>query len=125
MNRYIYFATRDELYRINSSQIVFFSADGNYTDMHIASREKPLAFTFSLQKMQAYLSEKLGDNARTFARIGKSHIINLAYIYHIDIAKQRLRLFSESNGKEYTISVSKEALKKLKEKLTTTPAIIQ
>ena len=125
MNRYIYFANRDEFYRINSSQIVFFTADGNYTYLQLASHQKPLAFTFSLQKMQAYLSEKLGDDARTFARIGKSHIVNLAYIYHIDISKQRLRLFDEGNGKEYSIPVSKEALKKLKEKLTASQSIIQ
>lgn len=117
MKRYIYFATRDELFRINSSQIVLFSADGNYTYMQLASGQK-LAFTLSLQKMQAYLTEKLGDDARTFARIGKAHIINLAYVYHIDIARQRLRLLCENDGKEYAISVSKEALKKLKEKFT-------
>ena len=117
MKRYIYFASRDEVYRINAAQIVLFIADGNYTFMQLSSGQK-IAFTLSLQKMQAYLSEKLGDDARTFARIGKAHIINLSYIYHIDVARQRLRLLCEDSGKEYPISVSKEALRKLKETLT-------
>lgn len=125
MNRSIYFASRDEFYRINSSQIVYFVASGNYTYMKLASKEKLIAFTLSLQKMQDYLSEKLGKEALTFARIGKTYIINLAYVYHINIPQQRLILRDDITREEYAIPVSKEtlpiskdALKKLKEKLT-------
>lgn len=118
MERYIHFVSGYEVYRINASKIVLFTADGNYTFMQLASGQK-LAFTFSLQKMQNYLTEKLGDDARTFARIGKTHIINLSYIYHVDVARQRLRLLCEDSGKEFAISASKVALKKLKERFTT------
>ena len=50
MERYIHFASRDEVYRINASKIVLFTADGNYTFMQLASGQK-LAFTFSLQTL--------------------------------------------------------------------------
>lgn len=142
MKRYIHFSSRDEVYRINISQIIFFVASGNYTFMQLATGQK-IAFTFSLQKMHKYLIEKLGDDARIFAHIGKFHIINLNYIYHINIPKQQLRLICENgrklqtekgekfelirdeyndkelfiryNGNEYIISVSKVALRKLKD----------
>ncbi|WP_291528409.1 LytTR family DNA-binding domain-containing protein [Bacteroides sp. UBA939] len=113
MNKYIYFNSRDEFYRIHLSQIVYFMADKNYTVLQLTNSQK-LIFTFSLQKMQEYLMEKLQEDARIFARIGKSYIINLNYVYQIDTAKQKLKLFSEATQKEFSLSVSKEALKKLK-----------
>jgi DNA-binding LytR/AlgR family response regulator len=71
-------------------------------------------FTFSLQKMQDYIVASLGAAARNFARVGRSHIVNLSYVYHIDITKQRLVLFAEAESLEYTIPVSKEALRSLR-----------
>ena len=71
-------------------------------------------FTFSLQKMQDYIISSLGVAARNFARVGRSHIVNLSYVYHIDLTKQRLVLFAEKESLEYTIPVSKEALRSLR-----------
>ena len=113
MHRYIYFNSRDEFFRIGLSQIVYFMADKNYTFMQLQNGQK-LIFTFSLQKMQQYLTEKLQEDARIFARIGKSYIINLNYVYHIDTAKQRLALLSAECPKEFSLLVSKEALKNLR-----------
>ncbi|MDR1055736.1 MAG: LytTR family transcriptional regulator [Prevotellaceae bacterium] len=113
MNRYIYFNSRDEFFRINLSQIIYFAADKNYTLMQLQNEQK-LIFTFSLQKMQQYLIEKLQEDAKHFARIGKSYIINLNYVYQIDTAKQKLKLLSPNNQKEFSLPASKEALKNLR-----------
>ena len=124
MNRYVYFGNRDEFYRIDSSQIVYIVASGNYTYMKLASRETFLSFTLSLQKMQAYLSEELGKEALTFMRIGKTYIMNLAYVFYINIPQQRLILRDKITREEYaipskeTLPISKEALKDLRERLT-------
>ena len=112
-NRYIYFNSRDTFFRIALSQIVYFSADRNYTLLQLTNGQK-LAFTFSLQKMEQYLSEKLNEDAKIFARIGKSYIINLNYIYQIDIVKQKLHLFDSANQKSFLLDISKEALKNLR-----------
>jgi DNA-binding LytR/AlgR family response regulator len=40
--------------------------------------------------------------------------VNLSYVYHIDIMKQRLALYAEREALEYTIPVSKEALRSLR-----------
>ena len=113
-HRYIYFNSRDILFRIALSQIVWFSADKNYTMLQLTNGQK-LVFTFSLQKMEQYLSEKLTEDAKIFARIGKSYIINLNYIYQIDIVKQKLHLFDPATSKTFILNVSKEALRNLRE----------
>jgi len=113
INRYIYFNSRDTFFRIALSQIVFFSADKNYTFLQLTNGQK-LVFTFSLQKMEQYLSEKLNEDAKIFARIGKSYIINLNYVYQIDIVKQKLHLFDPVISKTFTLDISKEALKNLR-----------
>ena len=117
IHRYIYFNSRDTFFRIALSQIVWFAADKNYTLLQLTNGQK-LAFTFSLQKMEQYLAEKLQKDARIFARIGKSYIINLSYVYQIDIVKQRLHLLDQATQKSFVIEVSKEALKNLRKIFT-------
>ena len=112
-HRYIYFNSRDTFFRIALPQIVWFSADKNYTLLQLTNGQK-LVFTFSLQKMEQYLSEKLNEDAKIFARIGKSYIINLNYVYQIDTVKQKLHLFDPATSKSFVLEVSKEALKNLR-----------
>ena len=113
MDKYIQFNTRDDFYRVAVDRIVFFAADKNYTVLQL-SNGKTLTFTFSLQKMQEFVIESLGDGARRFARVGHSHIVNLSYVYHIDIMKQKLVLYADNESLEYIIPVSKEALRGLR-----------
>jgi len=113
MHRYIYFNSRDTFFRIALHQMVWFSADKNYTMLQLTNGQK-LVFTFSLQKMEQYLAEKLNEDAKIFARIGKSYIINLNYIYQIDIVKQKLHLLDTGTQKSYILDVSKEALRNLR-----------
>lgn len=113
MSAHLQFNTRDDFYRIPVSRIVFFVADKNYTVLQLANG-KTLMFTFSLQKMQEFIVSSLGSSARAFARVGRSHIVNLSYVYHIDLTKQRLVLYAEREALEYTIPVSKEALRALR-----------
>ncbi|MCL2726943.1 MAG: LytTR family transcriptional regulator [Bacteroidales bacterium] len=113
INRYIYFNSRDTFFRIALPQIIFFSADKNYTLLQLTNGQK-LVFTFSLQKMEQYLTEKLNEDAKIFARIGKSCIINLTYVYQIDIVKQKLHLYDPVSSKNFALDISKEALKNLR-----------
>ena len=112
MDEYIHFNSRDDFSRIRISQVVYFMADKNYTLLQMANGKK-MIFTFSLSQMQNYLSATLQEKARVFARIGKSYIINLNYVFQIEIAKQQLVL-SLQDGADFRLSVSKDALKKLR-----------
>lgn len=115
-NIYLHLNSRDELLRINISNIIYFEADGNYTNIILANKLKGVV-CMNLAHMQEILSERLKEQARIFARVGKKHIINHTYIYQINVLKQSL-ILSDGKNFAYQLNVSKEALKKLKELYT-------
>ncbi len=111
--KYLYLNSRDDFYRVDFSKIVYFEADGNYTNFVLSNKLKG-AVLLNLAQMQATLSGNLKERASIFARVGKCHIINLNHVFHIDVVRQRLVL-SDGETFAYQLQVSKEALKKLKE----------
>lgn len=115
MNRtkYLYLNSRDEFFRVDVSKIVYFESDGNYTNIILNNKMKATV-CMNLAQMQSILNESLKEAAVTFARIGKRHIINLTYVYQIAILRQKLVL-SDGENFEYQVSVSKDALKKLRD----------
>lgn len=108
--------SRDYLLRLDINHIVYFEADGNYTNIVSANKVKHTV-GMTLSKMQEVLTANLGEKASRFARIGKSYIISLNYINKIDIPRQLLVL-SDGCTFAFKINVSKEALRKLKDLLT-------
>lgn len=116
MAEYLYFNSRDELLRISKSCIVYIEAAGNYTIIHQINGEKGI-IGIAMAKMEKMLTASSGeDKSVKFARIGKSHIINLSYIFRINPLKQELVL-SDQRTFSYTLDISKDALRKLKELL--------
>lgn len=113
MAEYIYFNSRDELLRIDVQNIVFFEAEGNYTKIVLANGYECL-ICMNLGKMEKALTARLQEKAQRYARIGKRHIINLNYILQVTPLKQSLVL-SDQKSFQYTLDVSKEALRNLKE----------
>ena len=109
----LYFNTRDELNRIDVSKIVYFEADGNYTTVVMVNKLRA-AICMNLGEMEKALTEQLGPEDRTFMRIGKRFIINMQYIYQINVLKQQL-ILSDYDHFAFQISISKEALRKVKE----------
>ncbi len=111
--KYLYLNSRDEFFRVDISKIVYFEADGNYTNFVLSNKMKGAAL-MSLAQMQNTLTDSLQAQAQIFARIGKRFIVNLRYVYHIDVAHQKLVL-TDGEHFAYQLPVSKEALKGLKE----------
>lgn len=113
MSEYLYFNSRDELLRIDVPSIVFFEAEGNYTKIVLANGYEGLV-CMNLGKMEKMISAKLQEKAHRFARIGKRHIINMSFILQISPLKQTL-ILSDQKTFQYTLDISKEALKNLKD----------
>lgn len=113
MNKYLYLNSRDELYRLDISKIVYFEAEGNYTNFVLSNKLKG-AVCMNLAQMQEVLGNSLKESASVFARVGKRHIVNLSYVYQIGVLRQKLTL-SDGEVFAYQLNISKEALKKLKE----------
>ena len=111
------FNTRDELVRVGLRHVVYFEADGNYTQIFFKNGQK-VTILYSLAKLEALLDETLRGKKQPFIRIGKRYIINSASVFHINTLRQRLVLTNFDTSNVYTLSVSKEALKSLKELYT-------
>ena len=110
---YIFFNSRDELHRIEVSKIVYFEADGNYTDIVMVNKLRA-SICMNLGEMEKVLAIQLGDQSKMFMRIGKRFIINMQYIYQINVLKQQL-ILSDYDHFAFQVSISKEALRKVKD----------
>lgn len=111
--QYLYLNSRDEFIRIDINKIVYFESDGNYTRILLSNASK-ITVSMNLAQMQNNLSESLRERASIFARVGKRHIINLNYVQQIALQRQRLTL-SDGENFEYILTISKEALKALRD----------
>ena len=116
---YLYLNSRDELLRLDINKIVFFEGEGNYTNIVSANKLKGVV-CMNLARIQESCTwkycaiEKLKEHSIIFARVGKRYIINLNYIYSINLIKQKLTL-SDGYMFAYQLDIAKEALKKLKD----------
>ena len=115
---YIFFNSRDELQRIDVSKIVYFEADGNYTDIIMVNKLRA-SVCMNLGEMEKAVAAQIGDAAKIFMRIGKRFIINMQYVYSINVLKQQLVL-SDYDHFAFQVSISKEALRKMKELMLVT-----
>ena len=113
MQKLVYFNSRDKLIRLDIQKIVYFEGDGNYTYIVTANKQK-VCITMNLSHTEEALAAQLGENAKQFMRIGKRFIVNMNYIYQVDIQKQVLML-SDCEHFLFQMPVSKEALKAVKE----------
>lgn len=117
---YIFFNSRDELQRIEVSKIVYFEADGNYTDIVMVNKLRA-SVCMNLGEMEKALAVQLGDDSKQFMRIGKRFIINMHFVYSINILKQQL-ILSDYDHFAFQISISKDALRRMKELMLNTRA---
>ena len=113
---FIYLNSRDEFLRIDISRIVYFEADGNYTRIVLSNGLVGMV-CMSLTKMEQYVGPLVRKKGITLARIGKRFIINLSYVYKINILQQELVL-SDQRFFSYTLNLSRDALKNLRDVMT-------
>lgn len=113
--KYIYFNSRDELIRLSINSIVYFESDGNYTNV-ITINKLRSTVGMNLGEMEKALASQLGSVSTIFIRIGKRYIVNRNFIYKLNIQKQMLVL-SDLMHFAFQLSISKEALKSMKQLL--------
>lgn len=113
IRKLIYFNSRDKLIRLDVQKIAFFEGDGNYTYMVTANKQR-VCITMNLAHTEDALAVQMGEKAKEFMRIGKRFIVNMNYIFQVDIQKQILML-SDCEHFIFQLPVSKDALKAVKE----------
>ena len=113
MKKLILFNSRDSLLRMDADKIVYFEADGNYTRV-VSINQLKATLGCNLSQTEHALTTQLAEEARNFMRIGKRFIVNLEYVYNINIAKQCL-ILSDMKHFAFQLPISREALKRMKE----------
>lgn len=117
-DRTIIFNTRDELLRLQASRIICFKAEGNYTQIILVNGSK-YTVCMNLSAMEVALARQLGEDAQRYARVGKSHIINLHFVQHLSMPRQRI-ILGDGVEQNFAVPISREAIKKLKAMLLST-----
>lgn len=112
LNKEIVISKGTELLRIPARRLVYISADGNYSEVVTQDGRKRIV-SFQLGQIEDMIGDQLGDEGSNFIRLGRGLIINLDFVYWVDVAKQAL-ILSDCNGCYHELSASREVLIKLK-----------
>ena len=112
MSKFITISKGTEFLRVPADHLVFISADGNYSNVMTRDGKSALV-SFQLGQVEDLIADQLGDGGGQFIRLGRGLIINIHFVYRIDIATQQLVL-SDCNGCYHDLSASREVLIKLK-----------
>ncbi len=112
LNKEIVISRGTELLRIPARRLVYISADGNYSEVVTQDGRKRIV-SFQLGQIEDMIGDQLGDEGSNFIRLGRGLIINLDFVYWVDVAKQAL-ILSDCNGCYHELSASREVLIKLK-----------
>ena len=110
---HICISTATDLLRVSIRQILYIQSDGNYCSLFQTGGEMRM-ITYQLGQVEKMIAAQLpAEVANDFVRIGRSLIINMRYVYYINLAKQQLVLADAQNAK-YTLTASRDALASLK-----------
>ena len=112
MNQVVVISKGTELVRVPSAQLVYISADGNYSNI-VTQDNRTRMVSFQLGQLEDLIGEQLGDSGNNFIRLGRGLIINSDFVHYIDIAKKQLVL-SDCLDCYHELSASREVLIKLK-----------
>lgn len=100
--------------RVRTDEIVYVSADGNYSDLVLTNGRKR-KMTFQLHFFDDAFKQLCKN---MFVRVGRSLIVNKQYVYVINLTDQMLIMSGQQlNSEAKLLKVSREALKQLMELL--------
>lgn len=109
----LFFNSRDELVKVRLERVAYFEADANYCHVVFINGARATLLA-SLVNIEKLLDEQFKESASIFIRIGKRFIINRKYIFQISVLRQKLVLSDFVSPGVLEITISKDALKKLK-----------
>ncbi len=106
-------SNRDELYFVPLEKVFYFEAKDHYTVIRYDNGSE-----FTVPFNLSYLAERVQDDGR-FLRVGRSHIVNQAFIHHVNAGKQTLE-FGDDATKAATLNLSRPMLRALMNHLSQT-----
>ena len=103
-----------ELIKVRSSDIIYVEAEGNYCCMYLAGGFKQQLW-FNRQKFIAIINEQMRAEKPVFISVGRSFIVNLAYLYLINPVQGDMVLYDRATPQQIKLHASQDALNKLKD----------
>lgn len=116
----IFFNTRDELTKVCLDDVMYVTSDGNYITLNYKSGRSSTLLASLQNFIQA--TEYMGGHH--FERIGKSHVVNIAYISQINTLRKTIVLVDDDMNERVEIVVSKEAIRALKATMMDCPKTV-
>lgn len=113
MKEYLTIYNKQDWVRVPSDDIIYIHASGNYSEIYFYPTKKLYVFK-GIGDIGDEIENQLVDTCDNFIQVGRSLIINLKYLIHISLSDEAIELYDGVRG-HYTVEVSKEPLKTLKE----------
>lgn len=106
--------SRDELFVIDLDKVAYIQASGNYSRIvYIGGMQ--LMITLGLSKIEEMIKMTVPKDRRSsFVRLGRSLMVNQAFLSHINVLKQRLTL-CDNQEHQHMLEVPKTLLKAYKD----------
>ena len=114
----LYFYTRDEMLRVDLRKVGYFQADRNYTDVYFLNGYRATLPTNLMAIEQMLDDDRMKGRTIPFVRIGRSLIVNLSCLIHINVPKQEIVLSHMQSPGVLKVTVTNEALNKSKDLYT-------
>lgn len=100
--------------KVKLDRVAYFEADSNYCHVVFINGAKATLLT-SLVNIENLIAERFRGDNPMFIRIGKKYIVNRQYIFQLNVLRQKLILTDYDSPTILEISISKDALKNLKQ----------
>lgn len=111
-----------ELFRYAADTIAAVCSDGNYCYVKLSDGTEDL-LPFQLGHIEHLCHEQLGSYAENLIRIGRSLILNIEYVWNINIKERYIRLRLPQGKKLKLDHLPPEALKALKDYMERTLSV--
>ena len=112
----LYLGIAGEMFQVDLEQVVYMQADDHYTHIYY-SNGLHFVVPFGLSRMEKAVRSQMGD-ANAFRRVGRSYIVHLDKVFHINVPRQCLQYF-DAKGCPQTLNLPKALLQGLMEHIRT------
>ena len=111
MKEYLVIGNSKEVFRIDTEDILYVSADGTHSHIYFTYGDA-ISVLLSISKVGESINNLCPKTSKDFVRVGRSLIVNLSHLFKVDVVGQKLVLLDRNKEKK-EIKASDDSLKEL------------
>lgn len=116
--KYVIFNRRNEMLRVPVTKAMFYEAYGNYCYGVFPNKQK-IMLPIGLSQVETLIAQYREEGDAQFVRIGKRFIVNMDSVIKVDVTQMQLVLSDLEHAGNFSLPMSKEALKQIRDLYTT------